>query len=169
MAAPSDDVATKISTQAAENHIARFYKALDGARNTIASYYSEPGAMPDGKPLPAIVYNGNIVPDAASFQSMFEQQMPATHHEVQSCDCQVINPVYIASDSTGTSTSPGKAMTILVIVSGFVKIGELKDAAMRGFSETFVLIPNARSLTVKGNPRHIKDFLIQSQNFRLVV
>ena len=125
--------------------------------------------MPDGKPLPVIVFNGNIIPDAISFQAMFEQQMPPTHYEVQSYDCQVVNPNYMAEGVASGSGASGKNMTILIIASGYVKIGEPKEAAMRGFSETFLLVPNPEAAVVKGRGKHTKEFLIQSQNFRLVV
>lgn len=62
-------------------------------------------------------------------------------------------------------------MSILVIVSGYVRFGdgrETLDSPNRGFSETFVLVPGPPSdggLKAKAN-RH---WLIQSQNFRIVV
>lgn len=58
-------------------------------------------------------------------------------------------------------------MTILVTVSGYVKYGEARLAATRGFSEIFVLIPNPDM--VGGRGKSGKEWLIQSQNFRLVV
>ena len=125
--------------------------------------------MPDGKPLPAIVFNGNIIPDAKALQSMFEERMPPTHYEVQSYDCQVLNPNYMGDDTASNSRAKGRNMTILVIVSGYVKIGEPREAAMRGFSETFVLVPNPDITAVKGRGKHMKEFLIQSDTLRLVV
>ncbi|KAI9818086.1 MAG: hypothetical protein M1827_000711 [Pycnora praestabilis] len=125
--------------------------------------------MPDGKALPTIVYNGNVILDAVSFQNTFEKQMPATHFEVQAYDCHVINPNYTAVGSERSSGVSGKNMTILVIVSGYIRLGESRDGAMRGFSETFVLVPNPDPANAKG-PKHLrKDWLIQSQNFRLVI
>lgn len=125
--------------------------------------------MPDGKPLPAIVFNGNVIPDAAAMQKMFQQQMPAAIYEVQAYDCQVMNPNYVAENAKGGVGSTGKNMTILVVVSGYVKLGEVREATMRGFSESFVLVPNPDAVGAKGRGRHIKEWLIQSQNFRLVV
>ena len=124
--------------------------------------------MPDGKPLPAIVFNGNIIPDAAAFQNMFQQDMPPAHYEVQSYDCHVLNPNYTVDGTQGSGAASGKNMTILVTVSGYVKFGEPREAATRGFSENFVLVPNAEA-TAKGRGKQAKDWLIQSQNFRLVV
>ena len=123
---------------------------------------------PDGKPLPAIVYNGNVIPDAVTFQNMFQQDMPAVHYEVQSYDCHVLNPNYIVDGIQGVDAASGKNMTILVAVSGYVKFGGSRDATARGFSENFVLVPNHDAAT-KGRGRHVKEWLIQSQNFRLVV
>lgn len=125
--------------------------------------------MPDGKPLPAITYNGNVVPTAADMQKMFQEQVPAACYEVQSYDCQVINPNYIAANSDRAVSTTGKNMTILVTVSGYVKYGGARDAATRGFSESFVLVPNHDVAKVKSQGKKFKDWLIQSQTFRLVV
>ncbi len=125
--------------------------------------------MPDGKPLPAIVFNGNVIADAAAFQEMFEKQMPPAYYEVQSYDCHTLNPNYTAADAEASSGGSGKNITILLVVSGYVKFGELQDAEMRGFSESFVLVPNSENTTRKGRGKQGKDWLIQSQNFRLVV
>lgn len=103
-------------------------------------------------------------------------QMPPTHYEVQSYDCQVINSNYITPGvepplaqpkGRGGAASVAKTMSILVLVSGYVRFGEERTkeswdlAGNRGFSETFVLVPNPG--------REQRQFLIQSQNFRLVV
>ena len=120
--------------------------------------------MPDGTPLPSIILNGNVIPSAAELQSMFENEMPAARYEVQSFDCQVINP-----NAKGTVSPSGRNMTILVIVSGYVKSVESRDAPLKGFSESFVLVPNPDIDQTKNKGKHIKDWLIQSQNFRFVV
>jgi NTF2-related export protein 1/2 len=124
--------------------------------------------MPDGKQLPAILWNGNLVPDAASMQTTFITNMPPTHYEVQSFDCQVINSSYITDGTQGSGDSAGKNMVLLVIVSGYVRLGPANDSDMRGFSETFVLVPNPE-LSNKRQGKPTKEWLIQSQNFRYVV
>ena len=93
--------------------------------------------------------------------------MPPTYYEVQSYDCQIINQAYptpatAATPSAKSSKAAVKNMSILVIVSGFVRFGPSKDLPQRGFSETFVLVPNPANTAGK-------EWLIQSQNFRLVV
>ena len=95
--------------------------------------------------------------------------MPPMKYEVQSYDCQVINPNFIADGEVGDGGATGKNMTILVLVSGYVKIGESRTAPMRGFSETFVLVPKIDKRRTKGRKKPLKEWLIQSQNFRLVV
>ena len=154
---------------AAEDFVEAYYTALRSSRATLSSFYSAPSAMPDGKPLPAIVFNGNVIPDAAEFQNMFEKQMPPAHYEVQSYDCHLLNPNYTADGLDPSSGGSGKNMTILLSVSGYVKFGELKDAEMKGFSETFVLIPTPDTTTSKGRGKRGNQWRIQSQNFRLVV
>ncbi|MCJ1453373.1 hypothetical protein MMC28_003720 [Mycoblastus sanguinarius] len=126
--------------------------------------------MPDGKPLPVIVYNGNIIPDPKSMQTLFQEEMPETRYEVQSYDAQVLNPHYVAEGTKETAKpSSGKSMTILVAVSGYVKYGEPRGATMRGFSENFILIPNPAMAERASRSRNTKEWLIQSQTFRLVV
>ncbi len=124
--------------------------------------------MPDGKPLPTIVFNGNTISDAVAMQKMFDEQMPPAKYQVQCYDCQVINPNYVAENTQSRVSTSGKNTSILVSVSGFVKFGEPREAKLNGFSETFVLIPNpAAGAGSRGRTR--KGWLIQSQNFRLVV
>ena len=124
--------------------------------------------MPDGKPLPVITYNGKVASNALEIQDMFQNQMPAVHYEVQSFDCHVINPNYIAETPQGPVRASGKNMSILVTVSGYVKYGDSPSVTPRGFSESFVLVPNPDVTKSKGHGKHLKDWLIQSQTFRLV-
>lgn len=94
--------------------------------------------------------------------------MPKSHYEAQSIDCQIINKAYPTMTPAGTKPAAQmtmKDMSIFVIVSGFVRYGDVEEA--RGFSETFVLIPNPSAAADRGKRR--RDWLIQSQNFRLVV
>ena len=124
--------------------------------------------MPDGKPLPVIVFNGNIVTDPAAMQALFQEQMPEARYEVQDYDCHILNPHYVAEGEQGHSLASGKNMTILIAISGYVKYGEIRAATMRGFNESIVLIPNTAAIgNTRGKP--VKEWLIQSQNFRLVV
>lgn len=125
--------------------------------------------MPDGKPLPAIVFNGNVIPDPTAMQKMFQEQMPKAEYVPGDYDCHVLNPNYVVDgkQQTSSSVSSGRNMTILLTVSGFVKYGQPRSVEPRGFSETFVLIPNP-SASGSGRSRQGKEWLIQSQNFRLV-
>lgn len=137
-----------------------FYPALGKNRDAIGSFYA---------PTPStILFNGNPVADGAAVQDIFVNQMPAAHYEVQSFDCQIINRAYPTVTASGIkppSEMTVKDMSVLVIVSGHVRYGEGRDQPQRGFSETFVLVPNPSSDRVKRR----RDWLIQSQNFRLVV
>ena len=145
-----------------------YYPTLSSSRANIASFYMPASAMPDGKPLPVIVFNGNVIQDPTAMQTLFQEQMPEARYEIQDYDCQVVNPHYVAEGTQGSSPASGKNMTILVTVSGHVKFGEPRAATVRGFSENFVLIPNPAAAT-KTRGKHVKGWLIQSQNFRLVV
>ena len=123
--------------------------------------------MPDGKPLPTIVYNGNIVPDPGAMQTLFKEQMPPTKFEVQSYDCQVLNPDYVVEGSQAAPAGSGRNMSLLIIVSGYVKYGEVRSVDPVGFSETFILVPNVTGPSGGRGKRH-KEWVIQSQTFRQV-
>ena len=123
--------------------------------------------MTDGTTLPTIVFNGNPISGAAAMQKMFEE-MPAAKYGIQCYDCQVINPSFVLGDCQDKANTSIKNMSMLVSVSGYVKFGEPREAEMRTFSETFVLVPSPAAVGgIKG--RNQKDWLIQSQTFRLVV
>ncbi|KAG8533130.1 uncharacterized protein KY384_001913 [Bacidia gigantensis] len=121
--------------------------------------------MPDGKPIPIIVWNGNIIQDPSSLQRLFEEQMPKSYYKVQDYDCHVLNPNYDGEALQGGQTTTGKNMSILVTVSGSVKYGD--ETTPRGFSESFVLVPNLNN--ADHGEKKARQWLIQSQNFRLVV
>jgi len=153
---------------AAANFVDTYYNTLKSSRSNIASFYMPASTMPDGKPLPVIVYNGNVIQDPTAMQALFQEQMPDTRYEVQDYDAHVLNPHYLVEGAQGSAPSTGKNMTILITISGYVKYGEVRTATMRGFSENIILIPNpAAARNTRGRP--IKDWLIQSQSFRLVV
>lgn len=123
--------------------------------------------MPDGNPLPAIVYNGRVFPDADSFQTMVEE-MPPARYEVQVFDCHVLNPNYTAEGAEPNPVPSAKNMSIVLLVGGTITLGEPSDAEVRGFSESIVLIPNTKAAVTKGQGKKVKEWLIQSQIFRLV-
>ncbi|PGH15664.1 hypothetical protein AJ79_02258 [Helicocarpus griseus UAMH5409] len=170
MAQVSDDTLAKTSIDAATEFVQSFYTALQSGRSTIGSFYA---------PTPTIskiLFNGNVVADGPSVQEIFTNQMPAAHYEVQSYDCQIINLNYpgpaAAAEAAGkplTGMAAARNMSLLVTVSGSVRFGEERepgDLSNRGFSETFVLVPSGET-GLKGRGK--KHWLIQSQNFRLVV
>ncbi|KAF7718050.1 Nuclear transport factor 2 (NTF2) domain-containing protein [Penicillium ucsense] len=159
MAKVTDDTLTKVSTDAATELVNSFYPALKNDRSSIASFYL---------PTPtSILFNGNTVADGAAVQEIFQNQMPEASYEVQSFDCQIMNRAYPTTTAAGlkpASEMGVKDMSILVMASGHVRYGESRDQPLRGFSETFVLVPNPSS-----DRKRRRDWLIQSQNFRLVV
>ncbi|KAI4097481.1 MAG: hypothetical protein LQ344_000213 [Seirophora lacunosa] len=154
---------------AAQYFVESYYLALNSHRDSITSFYMAAAEMPGGKPLPSISFNGNQIPNAAAMQTMFEQQMPPSHYEVQCYDCHVVNPNYVAEGTQGWPAKTGKNMTILVAVSGYVKYGNIKEAKPRGFSESFLLVPNPAAANTKQRSKNIKEWLIQTQTFRVVV
>jgi NTF2-related export protein 1/2 len=124
------------------------------------------------KPLPDITLNGNPVPDGNSVQEIFQKQVPPAHFYIQSVDCSVINPQYPRPDGTA-SKSLSSSISILVIVGGQVKFGQEPE---RTFNENFMLVPNHEPTAapqrdgryIRNNQQRRNNFLIQSQNFRMV-
>jgi len=165
---------TTASSEATENFLDNYYVALQGSRHTITSYYCPYERNPQGKELPGIVWNGNVFHTAEDYQKMFEECMPFTHYDVQSFDCHVLNPTALAPDKLkGGSGDPDKdierRMSIVVLVSGTLRLEEPKTGPLRQFSETFVLVPNPEKAPGKGPKAEKKGWLIQNQNFRYVV
>ena len=135
----------------------------------LTDFYIKPSPS---TPLEAdIVWNGNTISNPTEMQGIFENQAGKCLYEAQSFDCQVLNTNYNVGvdDANLGPNKDGKKMSILVMVSGSVKY--IKDAAegeTRGFTESFVLVPNSEGHGPKA-PRGAKKWLIQSQNFRLVL
>ena len=161
---------TRVSTEAAEGFVDAFYTALNGSRNQIASFYVPTTALPSGRGLPHISFNGELLQDAASFQERFEKQMPWTHFEAQSVNVHVMNPSMNPIDSKAKRDAE-RNLSLTVQVSGYVRLVERKEGPMRGFSDSFVLVPNKEEAGGRGTGKQDqgKRFLIQSQNFRFVV
>lgn len=157
--ATTGDKLTRVSTEAAEEFVQSFYPALNSNRARIASFYSPA--------ISTILFNGNPVADGNAVQDIFVNKMPPTRYEVQTFDCQIINKAYPTPTATGLKTPNQltiRDMSILVVVSGYVQFGAEIDQPQRGFSETFVLVPSPG-----GKNKNRSGWLIQSQNFRLVV
>ena len=156
---------TMLMWSASTAFVSDYYHALRSRRDTISTFYIPPSSMQGGKPIPTIIFNGNVMQNGAFVQKMFENEMPQTRHDAQSIDCHILNPQY-APEGISTSRSAASTMTILVVVSGTLRFGERMNVPDRQFSETFVLVPNHDRGPRGPSPQ---EFLIQSQNFRLVV
>ncbi|KAL1614026.1 putative nuclear transport factor 2 domain protein [Diplodia seriata] len=118
-----------------------------------------------------------------------------TYFEVQSLDAQVLNPnppptpppkdgeadamidggaAPVGGNKGGGGKRGGGQQkeqpeelvgSLLVVVNGFVRLEEKKDGPQKGFSETFVIVPNKNYSKKDGNRR----WVVQNQNFRYVV
>lgn len=161
---------TRVSTEAGEEFVDSYYTALNGTRHTINSFYVPPLAGAPGRSLPHISYNGEILNDGAALQQRFEQQMPWSHYEAQSVNVHVMNPS--AAPPAGTTKKDAeRTMSLVVQVSGYVRLGERNKGPQRGFAESFVLVPNREEVGAKGTGKQDvgRKWLVQSQNFRFVV
>ncbi|KAH8804637.1 hypothetical protein F5884DRAFT_859258 [Xylogone sp. PMI_703] len=168
----TEDVEVKVSTNAAQHFVDTYYAVLNDPkrRSEIASFYVTP--TPSSPVQADISMNGNLVASPADLQAIFEKQVAKARYEVQSFDCQVLNPDYNigADDSMLGPDKDGKKMSILVLISGSVKYGKegAPEGETRGFSENIVLVPNWEAHSSKTS-KGLKRWLILSQNFRLVL
>jgi hypothetical protein len=143
-----------------------YYAALNSARHAIHSYYVPQSTFVDGSSLPAIFLNGTEHADGSSVQRLFQQRYPTSSFEVDVIDCQILNDQYPAQ--SGTSASTAAPISLLVIVNGVFKQGSARDQVEQEFSETLILVPNPDAPARGQGGRHRKDYLIQSQTFRVV-
>lgn len=178
-----------------EAFVDAYYTALQAARHTLSTFYTATDTFPDGKTVPVIAWNGNVYNSGPAFQDAYADTMPAyTYFEVQSLDAQVLNPhpppAPPSKDLGGDAMVDGDAAlaggkkggagkrggqqkeqqeelvgSLLVVVNGFVRLEEKKEGPQKGFSETFVLVPNRDHSKKDGSKR----WVIQNQNFRYVV
>ncbi|KAE8452423.1 hypothetical protein EG329_000325 [Mollisiaceae sp. DMI_Dod_QoI] len=158
----------KVAGTAAQDFVDAYYPALNNpkSRASIAEFYIKP--VP-GSPLKAdIVLNGTPSTDPTEVQNIFDKQVSKAHYEVHGFDCQTINANFnVGANETALAPDmDGKKMSVAVMISGTVKYGEEGD--IRGFVDNIVLVPNWEAHSPKA-PKGLKKWLVQSQNFRLVL
>lgn len=163
----TDTELVKLATEEGESFVDAYYTALNGSRNKLASFYVPKSAGP--RPMPHISYNGELFNDAAAFQERFEGDMPYTHYEPQSMNAHVLSPNMGLPAASKREAERNVSLTVQV--SGYVRLEERKEGPMRGFSDTFVLLPNKEEVGGKGTGKQGEGrrWVIQSQNFRFVV
>jgi NTF2-related export protein 1/2 len=161
---------TRVSTDAGEHFVDAYYTALNASRSHLKSFYLPTSTLQNGRSLPHISYNGELLQDAALFQERFEKQMPWTHFEPQSVNVHVLNPSLTPLESKSKRDAE-RNMSLVVQVSGYVRLQERKEGPMRGFSDSFVLVPNKEEVRGRGTGKQDqgRKWVIQSQNFRFVV
>lgn len=162
---------TKLSTDAADRFVDLYYSALDSHRSTLQSFYVPTLTQDSGRGLPSITYNGELISDSASFQERWENHMPRTSIQIQSVNAHVLNPVLAPWPGDAKKRDAEKNVSLIVQVSGTVRLGEPKEGPLRAFGDSFVLVPNTEVATGVGGKEGAggKRWLIQSQAFRFVV
>ena len=141
---------------------------MESHRATIASLYVKPTISADGKSLPSIVYNGHIYSEGDALQKAFLEDMPPTHFDIQSVDSHCLNPTYLTEGAQAGNPGSEVNMSILVTISGSVRLETKRSAPLQGFSETLILVPNILATSPFNRGKPVKDYLVQSQTFRLV-
>lgn len=151
---------------AAEQFVDSYYSAVNTARHAIRAYYVPQSLLADGTSLPVIILNGAEVADGSGVQRIFQQRFPTSFFEIDVVDCHILNEQYPAQ--TGTSSNETALMSLLVVVNGVFKQGQGREQVEQEFSETLILVPNPDAPPRGQGGRHRKDYLIQSQTFRVV-
>ncbi|CZT18435.1 uncharacterized protein RCC_04280 [Ramularia collo-cygni] len=164
----SDTDRTRISANVAQTFLETYHDALLSNRSTLASFYHPtiPSPTPN-RTIPLISYNGTLLHSGEDFQNAYES-MPYTYHEVQSMNASIINPCL----DPGKSRTKGEAernCSVAVQVSGFVRLNERKEGEMRGFAESFVLVPSSEEVRGRAGAGRGRDWVAVSQCFRWVV
>ncbi|KAK9478815.1 hypothetical protein V1514DRAFT_329843 [Lipomyces japonicus] len=111
----------EVITRGSESFVRQYYNALDNNRTSISAFY-EPNAP--------IVFNGNPLMGGQAYQDLY-LKMPVTAHDYGSFDCHPL--------AAGHNGQPSIALT----ASGRVRIGTDKTKSPCGFSESFILRPQA--------------------------
>ncbi|KAI9017411.1 NTF2- export protein 2 [Gaertneriomyces sp. JEL0708] len=104
-----------ITTRAADNFIATYYKLYDRQRHLLSQMY---------KDTSAVLWNGIAMTGLEKLQEFF-LKLPATDHQIHSYDGQPVR----------------ERGQILVTVTGTVKFGDDKQA--KSFSQNFILSPDS--------------------------
>jgi len=78
-------------------------------------------------------------------------------------DCQIVNP------KTYPDLSNDRNFSMMVTVSGYMRVDDEELGPMHEFSETFFLVPNRDRMLQRGAGQGKRSWLIQSQVFRYLV
>ena len=151
---------------AAEHFVNDYYDALNSHRHAIPSYYLSNNAN-GGAPATNIIFNGIEVADGKAAQEVFEKVVSRSQIAVDSLDCQILNANYTSPQATTNNTrSTALSCSILVMVGGIFKTSTDPNEEEDDFTDTLIIVPNPEQPARRGG-RH-KDFLIQTQNLRLL-
>lgn len=152
---------------AAETFVSHYYQALNN-RASLQHFYVN--SSPRYSVGADISINGSVVATPADYSALLDVQGPGVRYEIESLDTHVINPstIYGAPQHLLENNRPeksGACMSIAVTVMGRVQFGKGRDAPLKMFNESFVLVPNWDSMG-RNAPRGVKRWLVMSQNFR---
>ena len=153
---------------AAQMLVESYYPAFQSKPTSLPSFYVTSTTLQDGKSVPSIILNGQRFSSITEMHAKFQMEMPAAGFHIDCYDCAVINPKYVPEGSTGDVAPGEKSISTMVTVSGSITCGESSDASSKGFNETFTLVPNPDAGKIKNKGKLTKDFLINTQNIRIV-
>jgi len=107
--------------------------------------------------------------DSAVFQEKWEK-MPRVSFDAQSVNAHVLNPMLNPPEEDQKKKDAERNMSIVVQVSGVVRVGQAKEGPLYAFSDSFVLVPNTEQTGGAGTGKQDEGrrWLIQNQTFRFV-
>jgi len=158
------DLLTDAAMTYACNFVEAYYKAANVNRSTLAGFYISAKYSGTEKAILSVMLNGNEMGDGHMIQEIFMKDTPRSHIDVETIDCHILNPHYPpAYDAQKAKT----LMSLFIVVGGLYKTaGGMKEEE---FHDTLVLIPNPDPAPPRNaRNRDHKEYLIESQNFRLV-
>ena len=143
-----------------------YYEATNNHRHNVATYYV---SSTSDRPT-TVIFNGIELSDGTAAQDIFERITPQSHIEVDSIDCQILNPNYMpVSNNVSNGRSLAPSCSILVNIGGIFRASNDRNEEEEDFNDSLIIVPNHDTEGPR-TPRTLrhKDYLIQTQNFRLL-
>ena len=165
----------RLSCDAADQFVRKYYEALSSTATSIEKLASFYAPLEDNTNIAKsffgfknIWYNGNEFYSPAEFATAVKDYLTPARYEIDSYDCQTLNPDLNPTRDIVSDPSKGGAMSLLISVSGECRIGPLKESEPMDFSETIILVPNLDHERLKAMRQPSNEWVISSQIFRNV-
>ncbi|CAF9923225.1 MAG: hypothetical protein GOMPHAMPRED_002778 [Gomphillus americanus] len=165
----------RMSCNAADRFVQRYYEALSSPSSSVEKLTSFYAPLDDNTNIAKsffgfknIWYNGNEFSSPAEFATAVKDYLTPARYEIDSYDCQPLNPDLNPTRDVVSDPSKGGAMSLLLSVSGECRIGPMKESEPMDFSETIILVPNLNHDRSGPTSHSSNEWVISSQIFRNV-